>query len=340
MKVSVLINNYNYSRFLAECIESVLQQAYQPYEIIVVDDGSIDESVEVLKGFSDFVKIILKENGGQGSAYNTGFFASSGDVVLFLDSDDTLAPGLLTELVLAFNDDSVAKVQWRLRLIDDRSKPLGGLFPENLHDGDVRQCIRRFGMYGSPPGSGNAFRRAAIASFFPLDVGGWRIAADTVPIVVAPFHGEVVTLQIVGASYRIHDRRNDSDEFVLNNSPSLPSEAVRLAATSREQVFRLLSNAGLLIDMFPLEMPAQVKLRLISIVAEPSKHPIKGDSLHKVLRDGLISICVWPGFSFKKRVLYLVWLLVVSVVPNRLAKKIILKGMGYSRRVQSSKAVG
>lgn len=337
MRISVLINNYNYGQFLAECVESVLLQSHKAHEIIVVDDGSTDESATVLGRFSEQITIIFQENGGQGSAYNAGFAASSGDIVLFLDSDDTLSSGLLEALEAAFRPESVVKVQWRMRLIDDRSCPLGGVFPENLDSGDVRGIIQRFGMYGSPPGSGNAFRRSSIKRFFPMDVGQWRIAADTVPIVVAPFYGEIVTLPTVGAAYRIHDRRNDSDEFVLNNSPSVPCEAVRLAERSRQQVFRLLSSAGLLTSPFPIEMPAQVKLRLISLKAQRSKHPLSNDTLMRILRDGVISVKDWPGFSKKKRVLYLLWLFVVSIAPTGIAKKIILHGMGYSRRVKPSK---
>lgn len=337
-RVSVLINNYNYGRFLADCIDSALAQGYEHTEIIVVDDGSTDDSDEVLKQYADRISIIQKANGGQGSAYNAGFEKSLGDIVIFLDSDDVLNPDVVELAVGAFSDSSVAKVQWRLRIIDDRGAPIGGVFPSVLHSGSVSKIIENFGMYGSPPGSGNAFRRSAIADFFPLDETLWQIAADTVPVVVAPFNGKVITLAGVGGGYRIHDKSHHSDEFVLNNSPSRPSDAVRLAARSRAQVFDMLKGAGFILAPFLFEMPAQVKLRLISLKALPREHPVQGDTLLRILSDAWASICCWPGFTFKKRWLYGVWFLVVAIAPTELSKKIILRSIRFARKAPTTSA--
>src|SRR3954451_20463787 len=90
--VSIVIDNYNYARFLPEAIESALAQTYPDTEVIVVDDGSTDDSREIIASYGSRVRPVLKTNGGQASAFNAGFAASRGDVVLFLDSDDTLFP--------------------------------------------------------------------------------------------------------------------------------------------------------------------------------------------------------------------------------------------------------
>ena len=98
MKTSCLINNYNYSDFVVEAVKSALAQSVQFDEIIVVDDGSTDGSVELLKNFfgtTPNVQIILKSNGGQLSAFNAGYLASSGDIIFFLDSDDAYHPQYL-----------------------------------------------------------------------------------------------------------------------------------------------------------------------------------------------------------------------------------------------------
>jgi glycosyltransferase involved in cell wall biosynthesis len=68
--VSIIINNYNYGRFLKQAIESALAQTYRLCEVIVVDDGSTDVSRSVLSGFGEHVVAVLKENGGQASAFN------------------------------------------------------------------------------------------------------------------------------------------------------------------------------------------------------------------------------------------------------------------------------
>ena len=90
--VSVVINNYNYARYLAQAIDSALGQTYPGTEVVVVDDGSSDGSRDVIAAYGTRVVPVLKENGGQASAFNAGFAASRGDVVLFLDADDCLLP--------------------------------------------------------------------------------------------------------------------------------------------------------------------------------------------------------------------------------------------------------
>jgi len=99
--VSVIINNYNYDNFLQGAIESVLAQSYQFFEIIIIDDGSTDNSIELLhKLYSSHNKItiISKKNEGQLSCFNVGIEAAKGDILFFLDSDDTYKPTYLEEI--------------------------------------------------------------------------------------------------------------------------------------------------------------------------------------------------------------------------------------------------
>ena len=77
--VSVIVNNYNYDRYLARCIESALAQTYQRTEVIVVDDCSTDGSREVIRRYPCVVPVFKTANAGQGSALNAGFVASHGD---------------------------------------------------------------------------------------------------------------------------------------------------------------------------------------------------------------------------------------------------------------------
>src|SRR5256886_12063249 len=90
--VSILINNYNYGRFLREAIDSALRQTYTNTEVIVVDDGSTDDSRPIIAGYGSRIVPVLKENGGQASAFNAGFAVSKGQWICFLDSDDFFAP--------------------------------------------------------------------------------------------------------------------------------------------------------------------------------------------------------------------------------------------------------
>src|SRR5260370_31944470 len=82
--VSIIIPNYNYGRYLRIAIDSALAQTYAPVEVLVVDDGSTDNSREVIESYGDRIAPIVKANGGHGSALNAGDAASSGNTVTFL----------------------------------------------------------------------------------------------------------------------------------------------------------------------------------------------------------------------------------------------------------------
>jgi glycosyltransferase involved in cell wall biosynthesis len=102
--VSVVIGVYNAERYIAEAIDSVLAQDHRPLELIVVDDGSTDGSGDVVRRYPDVV-YIRQENGGNGSARNTGVAAASGEFLAFLDADDRFTPGKLSLQLRALEED-------------------------------------------------------------------------------------------------------------------------------------------------------------------------------------------------------------------------------------------
>src|SRR4029450_5225599 len=87
-KVSVIIPTYNGAGFIGETIDSVLEQTYQDFELIVVDDGSTDETHKVLNSYGDKLKICSQANRGVTAARNAGIQAASGELIAFLDHDD------------------------------------------------------------------------------------------------------------------------------------------------------------------------------------------------------------------------------------------------------------
>jgi len=94
--VSVIIPSYNSGRYLAEAIQSVLDQTYHDFEVIIVDDGSTDNTGEVTRQFDDSrVRYIRQENKGLSAARNTGVNAASGEYIAFLDADDAYLPDKL-----------------------------------------------------------------------------------------------------------------------------------------------------------------------------------------------------------------------------------------------------
>lgn len=100
MKISIVIPVYNGEKYLRECIESSLNQTYKDIEIIAVNDGSTDRSLEILNEYSDKIKIITKENGGTASALNAGIAIMQGEWFKWLSADDVLYPNAIEELVI------------------------------------------------------------------------------------------------------------------------------------------------------------------------------------------------------------------------------------------------
>ena len=91
--VSVIIPLYNCERYISQAVESILNQTYKKIEIIVVDDGSTDFSLKVVKTFQDErIKIISRENGGLAKARNSGITEAKGEIAGFLDADDYWHP--------------------------------------------------------------------------------------------------------------------------------------------------------------------------------------------------------------------------------------------------------
>lgn len=124
--VSILINNYNYSTYLNESINSALEQTYSNLEIIVVDDGSQDNSAEIIHSYrEDQILPIFKENGGQASAFNAGFEASSGEIICFLDADDFFYSKKISQVInVFFENPDIGWLFHQLSYVDANSQIL------------------------------------------------------------------------------------------------------------------------------------------------------------------------------------------------------------------------
>ncbi len=103
--VSVIIPNYNYARYVGEAVESALGQTYSNLEVIVVDDGSTDNSLEVLERYRDRVKIVEQQNSGVCVARNRGVAETKGEYIAFLDADDVWLPEKIEKQVKKFESD-------------------------------------------------------------------------------------------------------------------------------------------------------------------------------------------------------------------------------------------
>jgi glycosyltransferase involved in cell wall biosynthesis len=210
-RASIIISSYNYGRFLGQAIASALDQSYPHTEVIVVDDGSRDNSREVMAGYGSRILPVLKENGGQASAWNAGLAASRGDVIFFLDSDDVLLPDAVDRAMPFFEDATVAKVHWPLWEINDRGTKTGRVKPRDvLPEGDLRAAALRAGAdgYTWSATSGNAWARAFLAAIFPMPEPEFKTSPDIYLSAIVPLFGEVKRLLEPQSCWRLHGDNN------------------------------------------------------------------------------------------------------------------------------------
>ena len=168
--VSILINNYNYESYLPEALESTLNQTYPHVEVVVVDDGSTDQSCAVIERYcnlaneaiapaSQRIVPVFKPNGGQASAFNAGVAASRGEILCFLDADDYFAPEKISRIVEYF--EQYPEAGWlfhELQEVDGEGK--------ELPDGD-RPILTKFASVDFRP----ALRQGDSLPYLPATSG-------------------------------------------------------------------------------------------------------------------------------------------------------------------------
>jgi teichuronic acid biosynthesis glycosyltransferase TuaG len=176
-RVTVVIPTYNRAHIVGEAIQSVLDQAYPNLELIVVDDGSIDDTERAVAPYLGRIIFLRKPNGGPASARNHGIAAATGEYVAFLDSDDLYLPGKLARQVCEFEEDPERVLVYCWFLISDgdgrlrmgrRCRLAGSVYRELLGE-----CMK-----GPIYPSAAMIRRTALEQAGPFDET-MRIADDT-----------------------------------------------------------------------------------------------------------------------------------------------------------------
>ncbi len=214
-RTSVLINNYNHAPFLRHCLDSVLGQSLRPHEVVVVDDGSTDESLEILRSYGDAIRLIALAHGtgtpieNQARAILEGFRASTGEILFLLDGDDAFLPGKIATYVRAFMEaPDAVMVQAPLEKIDETGRTLGLEFETARHQQDYLAHIyaeHELNIYY--PTSALAFTRAYLDRHLPVDLSDRRpIWPDARLALIAPHFGRVIALSRPYTQWRRHSR--------------------------------------------------------------------------------------------------------------------------------------
>ena len=211
MRISVIVNNYNYGRFVARAVLSALEQEPAPHEVVIVDDGSSDDSLAVIEQLArkhPTVRVVAKQNGGQLSAFNAGFAASSGDIVCFLDADDEYLPGYLAKLREVYEANAqVDFLYCGIEYVQDGKT----LPPPAPRSGSLDHGISFFrtlvlGEWVGAPTSAISARRKLLHKILPCPLESqWRIRADDVLVIGAAMApGRKMRLPSVHVRYHVH----------------------------------------------------------------------------------------------------------------------------------------
>jgi hypothetical protein len=214
--IAAVVVNYNYARYLPEAVESLLGQSVPFDEIVVVNDGSTDDSMAVLEAYREAVTVLDIQNGGQLGACIAGIAATSSEYVYFLDADDYVRADLVESLRPAMLGRPV-KIQFQLTAVSPTVDLSGAAFPEFPEGYDstrMRADNRSIGFYICPPTSGNVYLRKTLAdlSFDHLDK---RDFIDGPVTLAMPYIGDVATVTLPLAFYRMHGSNHSG-----HNEPS------------------------------------------------------------------------------------------------------------------------
>jgi CTP:molybdopterin cytidylyltransferase MocA len=323
--VSIIINNYNYGRFLPAAIASALQQSYPHCEVIVVDDGSTDDSRAVLADFGARITTVLQANAGQAAALNAGFARCRGAIVLFLDADDMLLPDAVQHIVAAFaRNPEAAKVMLRMAVIDAAGELTGEIKPAAhlpLVEGDLRQEVLAFAAdVPWMPTSANAFAAATLRRMLPIPAADYgRVGADWYLAQVSPLFGPVVFLDLIGAHYRVHGANHYATADAAIDLAQV-RQSVHFAETTRAHIQAHAEQLALA-PARPAPAGAAVSTlanRLILLRLDPARRAALGCRL-QLARQGCTAARRRFDASAAQRLLFCTWFLAMALAPRFLA---------------------
>ncbi|HEU5081606.1 MAG TPA: glycosyltransferase [Opitutaceae bacterium] len=214
-KTGVLINNFNNGPFLEHCLESIFSQVPPPDEVIFYDDGSTDNSLEIIQPYAAKLTVIARPHGqgspmqNQADAIHAAFRASTAEIIFLMDGDDAFLPGKIAAYLEAFaQKPNTVMVQAPLEKVNESGQPLGIEFEPARHQDDYLAHIyaeNELNIYY--PTSALAFRRDYLERALPLDLSdGLAIWPDARLALVAPLFGHVAAIPRPFSQWRRHPR--------------------------------------------------------------------------------------------------------------------------------------
>jgi len=318
VKVSIVIRNWNYGSFLRDAVDSALAQTHVPTEVIVVDDGSTDDSRAILALYGSRLRVILKENGGEGSAVNAGFAAATGDIIVFLDSDDVLAPQTVARVVALWNR-SVTRVHFPLHAMGADGTLLPRLHPPfEVPDIPLEAQLERFGQVISGAQSCNAYAAWALKRILPLDETTWYRSCDCYLNALTMAQGLSRLIHEPMGGYRFH-----ANNLTLRNSLDVGvRERAVLIHPNIYQAVRSFVGEDRWKSYRPTAPCYHWIHRFLSFRLNPA-HPFSGDKFMPLAVSCVAAAWTRPLSSLSRRMFLLAGVAITAVMPRALLRRLL-----------------
>jgi len=221
-QISIVIDTYNYSKYIEKAIDSVLNQTISKkmYEILVVDDGSVDDTPRRVMAYGNKVIYHRKRNGGQASAFNVGVSLARGEFISFLDADDYFYPTKLERVLKAFNDDMAVGVVFnKFDMVDEQGEIIYYNMPPKLYSGFLKDRVL-LGYVSGSPASGISLRKKNVSSLH-IPEKFFKISADYFYLNILPLVCKVAVIGTSEHAYRMHSsnlymRKNKSEQSQIH----------------------------------------------------------------------------------------------------------------------------
>lgn len=344
LSVDVVVTNHNYARFLPEALESALAQTHPEVNVVVVDDGSTDDSREVLRRYEDRVEVVLQEQGGQAAALNAGLERCRGDVLLVLDADDVLRPYAAERVASAFAArPELSKVQFPMAIVDAEGRPTGAVKPGGhlrAPVGDQRRAELTH-PFDLPwlPGGGTGFRMEAVRRILPIPAADYpRSGADWYLVHLTALLGGAALLDEVCAEYRVHGGNAyelERDRIDLDHV----REAILFGGATTRSLEGLADELGLDRPR-PILSCADLANRLVSLKLDPARHPVAGDRVPALLREALRATRRRFDVSLPMKAMLAAWFALEALAPRRLARPLAELFLFPGRRASFNRLLG
>ncbi len=309
--LAIIIPCFNYEKFVGQAISSVISQNHPRCELVVVDDGSTDNSWEIISETG--VRCYRVSNRGARRACLFGLEKTCSNHILFLDADDILNPGAISK-ILSYLDSGVAKLQFSLTRVDSEggfiseARPKVGDFRDNRK---LRSEVTRTGVYRSPPTSGNVFRRDVCNLLYEADYDRF---VDGITLFAAPFYGDIVSVSSELGCYRIHGN-NDSGLGSSLDARSIERDIARFINTMRH-LEKVLVERGVN-KSFKIKNMLTVREREFYLAIATDTKPRIATTLKNIF------LTVKARYSAKEKLALSVIFILTAILPNKKSRELL-----------------